>query len=79
VIVAGDCWYEGGLAARVLPWLRRAQARGTEVIVGDPGRSYLPTENLVEIASYEVRTTTELEDLAQKQARVFALRPSTSG
>ncbi|MGZ8515046.1 MAG: class I SAM-dependent methyltransferase, partial [Candidatus Limnocylindrales bacterium] len=23
VILAGDCWYEAGLAERVLPWLRR--------------------------------------------------------
>lgn len=74
VILAGDCWYEGGFAARVLPWLRRASARGVEVIVGDPGRSYLPVEDLTELAMYEVRTTTELEDLAQKQARVYALR-----
>ena len=34
VILAGDCWYEAELAERVLPWLRRAQARGLDV----PGR-----------------------------------------
>ena len=76
LIVAGDCWYEAGLAERVLPWLRRAQARGIDVITGDPGRRYLPTEALVELAVYEVRTTTELEDLDRKHGRVFALRPA---
>jgi predicted nicotinamide N-methyase len=76
VIVAGDCWYEAGFAERVLPWLRRAQAAGIEILLGDPGRRYLPHEDVTELAAYEVRTTTELEDLAQKQGRVYALRPA---
>jgi predicted nicotinamide N-methyase len=76
VILAGDCWYDAGLAGRVLPWLRRARDHGIDVLVGDPGRRYLPTDELVELASYEVRTTTELEDLELKQGRVYALRPA---
>ena len=74
VILAGDCWYEAGLAERVLPWLLRARDRGIEILVGDPGRRYLPTSDLVELACYEVRTTTELEDLELKQGVVFAIR-----
>ena len=74
VILAGDCWYEVGLADRVLPWLARARERGIDVLVGDPGRRYLPTADLVELAAYEVRTTTDLEDLELKHGRVFALR-----
>lgn len=75
VILAGDCWYETRLAERVLPWLQRARARGIEVVVGDPGRRYLPIDDLVELASYDVQTTTELEDLELKQGHVYALRP----
>jgi len=75
VVLAGDCWYDAGLAERVLPWLRRVQDRGIDVILGDPGRRYLPLESLIELAAYEVRTTTELEDLGLKQGRVYALRP----
>jgi predicted nicotinamide N-methyase len=74
VILAGDCWYDARLAERVLPWLRRARDREIDVLVGDPGRRYLPTGALVELASYEVRTTTELEDLELKEGRVYALR-----
>jgi len=74
VVLAGDCWYEGRLASRVLPWLRRAAASGIDVLVGDPGRAYLPADALQEIARYEVRTTTELEDLDQKRAAVYRLR-----
>ncbi len=73
VVLAGDCWYEARLAERVLPWLQRARGRGIDVVVGDPGRRHLPAAHLVELATYEVRTTTELEDLALKQGRVFAL------
>jgi predicted nicotinamide N-methyase len=76
VVLAGDCLYEGGLTARVLPWLARARTRGIDVLVGDPGRRYLPSDGLVELASYDVRTTTELEDLELKDARVYALRPA---
>jgi predicted nicotinamide N-methyase len=76
VILAGDCWYDARLAQRVLPWLQRARAGGIDVLVGDPGRQYLPTRELVELASYDVRTTTELEDLDHKQGRVYALRPA---
>jgi predicted nicotinamide N-methyase len=77
LILAGDCWYDAGLAERILPWLRRANDQGIVVLSGDPGRRYLPTSELVEIASYDVRTTTELEDLALKTGRVFTFR-STS-
>ena len=28
VVLAGDCWYEAGLADRVLPWLQRVRAAG---------------------------------------------------
>lgn len=77
VILAGDCWYDAGLAERVLPWLRHARARGLDVLVGDPGRRFLPATELVELAAYDVRTTTELEDLALTRGRVYALRPTS--
>lgn len=74
VILAGDCLYEAALAGRVLPWLHAALERGTDVLVGDPGRRYLPADELIELAAYDVQTTTELEDLERKQGRVYSLR-----
>ena len=79
VILAGDCWYEARLAERVLPWLSRARAVGIEVVVGDPGRRYLPSDAMLELACYDVRTTTELEDLDLKQGRVYALATPDAG
>jgi predicted nicotinamide N-methyase len=74
VVLAGDCWYEAGLAARVLPWLRAARDQGSNVLVGDPGRRDLPTAALTQLAAYDVRTTTELEDLLLTRGMVYALR-----
>jgi predicted nicotinamide N-methyase len=75
VVLAGDTWYEASLAERVLSWLLRSREAGIDVLIGDPGRRYLPTDRLVELATYEVRTTTELEDQALKQGRVYRLAP----
>jgi predicted nicotinamide N-methyase len=77
VLLAGDTWYEGPFAERVLPWLRRASESGTRVLVGDPGRRYLPSADLVPLATYDVHTTTQLEDRAVLPARVFTLAGST--
>jgi len=79
VILAGDCWYEARFAERVMPWLRRARDHGLDVLVGDPGRRYLPTAELVKLASYDVRTTTELEDLDLKRGTVYVLAPGPAG
>ena len=75
VVLAGDAWYNAELAGRILPWLRRVSAAGIDVLVGDPGRVYLPADELEEVARYEVRTTSDLEDLRFTDARVFRLRP----
>jgi predicted nicotinamide N-methyase len=77
VVLAGDTWYETGFAERIWPWLRRCRAAGIDVLLGDPGRAFLPTEGLVELATYQVRTTTELEDREQKSARVYELAVPT--
>ena len=74
VILAGDCWYDAGLARRVLPWLRAARDTGIDVLIGDPGRAHLPVDELVELASYAVRTTSDLEDLQRTRAGVYRLR-----
>ena len=74
LILAGDCWYDAELARRVLPWLRRARDQGIDVLVGDPGRAHLPVDDLTELTAFEVRTTSELEDLHRTKARVYRLR-----
>jgi predicted nicotinamide N-methyase len=74
VLLAGDCWYEAGFAARVTPFLARAHEQGIDVLIGDPGRRYLPVDELTKLASYDVRTTTELEDLDLKRGTAYRFR-----
>jgi predicted nicotinamide N-methyase len=74
LLLAADTWYESPLAGRVLPWLQEASAAGIRVLIGDPGRRYLPSpveSGFVELARYAVRTTTTLEDRDVVDGRVF--------
>lgn len=73
IILAGDCWYEERFAARVSAWLKRASDAGVDVLIGDAGRRYLVHDGLRELATYDVRTTTDLEDLGRTRASVYAL------
>ena len=73
LILAGDVCYEKPMTERVLTWLRQARAVGSEVLIGDPGRSYFPREGLQFLAEYTVPTTRELEDQEVKRSRVWRL------
>jgi predicted nicotinamide N-methyase len=74
VILAGDICYQRDIAARVMIWLGTCAARGTVVLIGDPGRAYLPKDQLEAIASYRVPTTRALEDAEIKQTGVWQFR-----
>jgi predicted nicotinamide N-methyase len=71
VICAGDVCYAWPMADRVRMWLTDAHARGVRVLLGDPGRAYLPREGLEPLALYEVETTRELEDREIRKTGVF--------
>jgi predicted nicotinamide N-methyase len=73
-VLAGDICYERDLARRVTDWLFRLSRRGTAVLIGDPGRSYLPKERLESLAVYEVPVTRSLEDAEIKKTRVWRFR-----
>ncbi len=57
VVLAGDVCYDREMTGRVLPFLDRARARGCEVLVGDPGRPYLPHERLEPVTVLDVPET----------------------
>jgi predicted nicotinamide N-methyase len=62
------------MAARTIAWLARLDARGATVLIGDPGRSYLPRERLEALAIYEVPVTRALEDSDFKTTHVWRFR-----
>jgi predicted nicotinamide N-methyase len=73
-VLAGDICYERDMAARAIAWLARLDARGATVLIGDPGRSYLPRERLEALATYEVPVTRTLEDADIKTTHVWRFR-----
>ncbi len=75
VVTAGDICYEQSMAGRAIAWLRRRAAEGSLVLLGDPGRAYLPRSGLVERARYQVPTSRELEDRDMREAVVWQVLP----
>jgi predicted nicotinamide N-methyase len=71
VVLAGDVFYDRELAAGLIPWFTGLGARGATVLVGDPGRSYLPRERLDELSVYQVPVTRVLEDAEVKRTTVW--------
>jgi predicted nicotinamide N-methyase len=71
VVLAGDVFYSEPMAARMLPFLRRATERGARVLVGDPGRAYLPQDGLEIVASYDVSMMGAPEDAEIRKAYVL--------
>ena len=73
-VLAGDICYERDLAERVTEWLMSLSRRGATVLIGDPGRSYLPRERLENLALYQVPVTRTLEDADIKKTGVWRFR-----
>ncbi|MGI9514695.1 MAG: class I SAM-dependent methyltransferase [Anderseniella sp.] len=73
VVLVGDLFYERSVADRLAVWLESAVRQETDVLIGDPGRSYLPRDRLVSCASYEVPVTRDLEDAEIKNSQVWRL------
>lgn len=71
VLLVGDVCYERPMAERVTAWLRARAAAGTLVLLGDPGRAYLPTDGLERVAEHTVPTTRELEDREDRVTTVW--------
>ncbi|MCX2695204.1 class I SAM-dependent methyltransferase [Ochrobactrum chromiisoli] len=71
VVLAGDVFYEKPLADRLIPWFSKLAARGARIIVGDPGRAYLPKQRLEQLAVYTVPVTRALEDAEVKRTTVW--------
>jgi predicted nicotinamide N-methyase len=75
VVLAGDVFYTKEIAERMLRFMERVAARGAHVLVGDPGRAFLPHDRLLPLATYQVPTADCFENSEIKQTQV--LRPRT--
>lgn len=75
LLLAGDVCYEQPMAEQAFSWLQRQASAGAEVLMGDPGRSYLPADGLESVAVYRVSTNRELEDSEIRRTTVLRVLP----
>lgn len=73
VILAGDVCYQQAMSAAVTRWLRLCAEAGTQVLLADPGRAWVPQEGLKERARYDVPTLLELEDTESRKVTVWEM------
>lgn len=78
IVLAGDVFYERTMAVRAEAWLRRHAAAGALVLVGDPGRAYLPRDGRLHCATYQVPVSTELEDREIRETSVWQITAEAS-
>jgi predicted nicotinamide N-methyase len=78
LIAAGDVFYDPALAERMLVFLERAAGAGIAVLIGDPGRAYLPESRLDRLAAYPVRDFGDSAEAAPTTGSVYALSSRTA-
>ena len=72
-ILAGDIFYERDTAELAFAFLKRQAQSGAKILIGDPGRTYLPRDRLKHLAEYRVPVTRELEDAEIKRTSVWTI------
>lgn len=73
VILAGDVCYDHLMAHRVVAWLRLCVRSGIKVLLGDPGRAYVPKERVETLATLTVPTSLALEDTDEREVQILSL------
>ena len=71
VVLAGDVFYETEAGAAITDWLESLHDRGALVLIGDPGRAYLPKDKLSIMTRFEAPRAGDLEDQDVGAARVW--------
>jgi predicted nicotinamide N-methyase len=71
LILVGDVCYVRGASEALARHLRKAAA---PVLLGDPGRQFLPREDMRLLATYPVATSRELEAASVTQASVWRMQ-----
>jgi predicted nicotinamide N-methyase len=74
LVLVADAFYERGLADRVTKFLEQSRGSGAAILAGDFGRTYLPRDRLVALASYDVPGLLVLEGSEIKRTAIWSLR-----
>ncbi len=73
VVLVGDLFYDRDLAQRTASFLERCRLMGVDVLIGDPGRAFLPLDRLELVAEHAARDFGE-SGAGEGSARVYAFR-----
>lgn len=73
VVLVGDVFYESQPSRRIFEWLRGLHVRGALVAIGDPGRSFLPREQLELVFTANVTPTPAWDSVVDRPARVWQM------
>ena len=79
VMVAGDAFYTARVAEQMTAALLAARRSGARVLVGDPGRGYLPERLFDRRAEYQVPVPAALEETERLPTTVWEMRPPPGG
>lgn len=71
IVLAGDVFYDKAMSAVLILWFDSLAARGAEILIGDPGRSYLPKDRLEKLSEHQVQVTRALEDQDVRKTTVW--------
>ena len=74
LVLVADAFYERELADKVMSFLERAHQCGAAALAGDFGRTYLPRDRLVSLATYDVPGLLVLEGTDIKRTTIWTLR-----
>jgi predicted nicotinamide N-methyase len=77
LVLVADAFYERDLADKVMSFLERANSCGAAALAGDFGRTYLPRDRLVSLATYDVPGLLVLEGTDIKCTTIWTLRAAT--
>lgn len=79
VVLAGDVFYETEAGTAITSWLESLHDRGALVLIGDPGRAYLPKDKLGIAARFDAPKAGDLEDQDVGAARVWRFSAEPRG
>ncbi|MGY8959895.1 MAG: class I SAM-dependent methyltransferase [Alphaproteobacteria bacterium] len=75
IVLAGDVCYEQPMADRTITWLRGLANTGKPVLLGDPGRAYLPRDGMEWVIRYGIMESSAVEDTDARNTIVWRLTP----
>ncbi|MDG4873779.1 methyltransferase [Mesorhizobium sp. WSM4935] len=79
LVLAGDIFYAQDVGQRMAPFLDRCLGAGIDVLVGDPGRAWLPRSRLCLLGEYHVPDVGGNGGSEPRPSAVFAFVPIKGG